>query len=157
MGKRINVPLPISDNEGENTIVHAAPRLVAGKNGGTLTPFNSDTARLAVQAREAKKHAVMMKALNIEVPAELLAEYGDYAFMAEGAKNMQRLASDPAAGKAAVMAWESILEHTGHGRRKDTGDGGGGNVSDLTELLRAVAEIAGRIPADVVDAVSVDA
>jgi len=151
MGKSINVPIPVNDNEVEqNTIRHDSARLVAGKNGGTLTPFNSDTAKLAVQARERKKHEVMMRALNREVQPELIAEFGEYAYMAEGAVNMQRLATSPEAGKAAVMAFESIMEHTGHGKRKDTATDAANVAGEAA--LRIIAAFAAAIPAEVIEA-----
>jgi hypothetical protein len=55
----------------------------------------------------------MMAAANREVPPELIAEYGAYAHVAERAQTLQRIASSPEAGKAAVMAHDALVRDTG--------------------------------------------
>lgn len=103
-----------------------------------------DTAHDMLRLREQKKHEVMARALNREVQPELIAEFGEYAWMAEGAINMQRMATSPEAGKAAVMAFESVMEHTGHGKRRPNEGNGGGSpdVDAVRAVLRDVADMA---------------
>jgi len=106
--------------------------------------ITSATAHDMLRLREQKKHEVMARALNREVQPELIAEFGDYAWMAEGAINMQRMATSPEAGKAAVMAFESVMEHTGHGKRRpgDTNSSGSPDVDAVRGILREIADAA---------------
>lgn len=72
-----------------------------------------DDASVLAASAVAKKRAVMMAAANREVPAELIAEYGAFAHVAERAQTLQRIASSPEAGKAAVMAHDALIRDTG--------------------------------------------
>ena len=85
-------------------------RIVAGAKTSLITAEN---AREMQSKAIAKKREAVMRAANREVDPALIAEFGEYAFIAEGAMNMQRLASDPASGKAGVMAWESLQRAAG--------------------------------------------
>jgi len=91
----------------DNTLTHdsRAVRRVPGRNGGTLTPFDSERARAAVRAREEKRMRLYAAGAGLAVEdAALLADYGDDAHIVERAMTLQRIASTPDAGKAAVLA-----------------------------------------------------
>lgn len=102
--KDIPVEAPIEERETD-TFTHAPQRLVAGRNGGTLTPFNSETARAAVRAREEKRIRLYnIGAQRAVLDAGLIREFGDDAHIVERGMTLQTIASTADAGKAAVMA-----------------------------------------------------
>jgi len=92
----------IRNNSGHWLAVHPA--------GASITREN---ARELQASGVMKKRAVMMAAANREVPPELIAEFGAYAHVAERAQTLQRIASSPEAGKAAVMAHDALIRDTG--------------------------------------------
>lgn len=96
-------------DDEKKRIVGVRPDLATGE----LTLFNSDNAAENQLRAVVKKRLVMMRAANREVPAELIAEYGEYAHVAERAQTLQRIASSPEAGKAAVMAHDALVRDTG--------------------------------------------
>ena len=70
-GEVVTVGEPLA-TEGQNTVSHDSPRLVAGKNGGTLRPFTRETSLAATRRRVEKKRAIVAAAaqcsgINTEV------------------------------------------------------------------------------------------
>ena len=120
--KKVNIPTdaPLPENirvlkngalydDEKKRIVGVRPELATG----ALTMINSENAAEYQLRAVVNKRLVMMRAANREVPAELVAEYGDYAHVAERAQTLQRIASSPEAGKAAVMAHDALIRDTG--------------------------------------------
>ena len=94
--------------------------LVRDKGGkfqkGTKSPapITHESAREMQRKGVLAKRAVAASAANRAVEDKsLLDEYGDMAYIAEGAITMQRIATTPEAGKAAVMAWDALIRNTG--------------------------------------------
>jgi len=91
-----------------------------------------DMQRLAV----AKKREVMARAANREVQDKsLLAEYGDYAHVAERAITLQRIATTPEAGKAAVMAHQALTQDTGQAEPR------GNEQSEAVQAAQIVGDV----------------
>lgn len=95
-------------------IVGVRPELATGD----LTMINSENAAEYQLRAVVNKRLVMMRAANREVPPELVAEYGAYAHVAERAQTLQRIATSPEAGKAAVMAHDALIRDTGMGEKQ---------------------------------------
>ena len=100
-----------------------------------------------------KKREVMARAANREVQDKsLLAEYGDYAHVAERAITLQRIATTPEAGKAAVMAHQALTQDTGQAEPKvheqdtavQTAQIVGDVVRDLAQLSAVWADVVAR-------------
>jgi hypothetical protein len=61
----------------------------------------------------------MLAAANKAVEdASLIDEFGEYAAVAERAQTLQRIATTPEAGKAAVMAHQALTQDTGMGEKQ---------------------------------------
>ena len=148
MGKKINVPIPITDTEEPQVRIlanGAKQDIATGKivGGAVLT---RDNARDMVRARVEKKRAVIAQAAQEAVQnGALVGRYGDSAWLAEVAQAQYTLATTPDAGKSAVMAASWLVEHSGMGepKGKDTDDGG---VTAAADLVRALADFAAAIP-----------
>lgn len=105
----------MDEQDKTDTQIHVPPRLVAGRNGGTLTPFTSETARLARRAREEKRMRLYSEGAQLAVErTDLIERYGSDAHMVERAINLQIVASTPEAGKAAVMADTALQRAQGY-------------------------------------------
>ncbi len=118
INKPVDEPLPDNIRVGKNgalydmdkkRFVGVRPDLATG----ALTMINSENAAEYQLRAVVNKRLVMMQAANAEVPAELVAQYGAYAHVAERAQTLQRIASSPEAGKAAVMAHDALVRDTG--------------------------------------------
>ena len=107
--------------------------------GPDKPPITAENAREYQLRAIAKKREAVLRAANREVAPELIAEFGEYAWAAEGAVNMQRLASSPEAGKAAVMAFEALQRAAGVGEGKQADDTGGQSQAAVTLSLSADA------------------
>jgi len=123
---------------------------------GPLTMINSENAAEYQLRAVVNKRLVMMRAANREVPAELIAEYGDYAHVAERAQTLQRIASSPEAGKAAVMAHDALIRDTGMGEKQQIETPNA--PLSLTEqaLMGLIQAITAKVKAETVDADVVD-
>lgn len=87
----------------------ATGRIVAG---AVLT---RDRAREMVRAREAKRMRLYAEGAQLAVEdAKLLQDYGQDAHIVERAMTLQRIASTPDAGKAAVMADTALQRAQGY-------------------------------------------
>ena len=87
-------------------------RIVSGKN--ITTKITSENAREMQSLSIARKRLVMAAAANRHVEdASLFEAFGDYAHVAERAITLQRIATTPEAGKAAVMAHDALVRDTG--------------------------------------------
>jgi hypothetical protein len=119
----------------ENTIAHdAAPLVIEGRNGGRLTPFNSETARAAVRAREEKRMRLYNEGARRAVQdVTLIREYGEDAHLVERAMTLQAIASTPDAGKAAVMADAALQRAQGYETPRGTQD------DQAAQVITAVA------------------
>lgn len=84
----------------------------------TPSPITHENAREYQAKAIMRKYQIMAQAANSEVqdPA-LIAEYGDMAHVAERAITLQRIATTPEAGKAAIMAHDALIRDTGMGER----------------------------------------
>lgn len=92
-----------------DTTLHDNKRVIEGKNGGKLTPFNPETARAAVKAREEKRMRLYAEGAQLAtIDPELLRKYKEDAHIVERARTMQEIATTPDAGKAAVMAAQHL-------------------------------------------------
>ena len=102
------------------------------------------------------KRLVMMQAANAEVPPELVAQYGAYAHVAERAQTLQRIASSPEAGKAAVMAHDALIRDTGMGEKQQVEQPNA--PLSLTEqaLLGLIQAITDKVKGESVDGEVVD-
>lgn len=125
--KKTNIPVdaPLPENvrvlkngalydDEKKRIVGVRPELATG----ALTMINSENAAEYQLRAVVNKRLVMMQAANAEVPPELVAKYGAYAHVAERAQTLQRIASSPEAGKAAVMAHDALIRDTGMGEKQ---------------------------------------
>lgn len=119
---KVNIPIdtPLPDgvrvlrngalyDDNTKRIVGVRPELAIGETTQITSEIAADYQARAI----VNKRLVMMRAANREVPAELVAEYGEYAHVAERAQTLQRIASSPEAGKAAVMAHDALIRDTG--------------------------------------------
>jgi hypothetical protein len=86
--------------------------------------ITSENARDMTRLAITKKRETVLRAANKMVQnRELIAEFGDMAYIAEATQTMQQLATTPEAGKSAVMAYESLIKHSGMGEGKDAETG----------------------------------
>jgi hypothetical protein len=101
----------------DGSIRGEAGKLIEKMGGGLeITPANAR--QLNRRATEIKR-AVIMAAANREVQDEtLIRDFGEYAYIAEGAITMQKIATTPEAGKAAIMAYESLINNSGMGEKQ---------------------------------------
>jgi len=77
-------------------------------------PFTVENAREMQMKGIVRKRQVMAQAANSEVQdTRLIEKYGPYAHVAERAVTLQRIATTPEAGKAAVMAHAALTRDTG--------------------------------------------
>lgn len=90
----------------------------------------------------AKKRLVMAQAANRDVAPELIAQYGDYAHVAERAITLQQIATTPEAGKAAVMAHDALVRDMGMSEKALESSQAGPQVDDT---IRALGEFAAQI------------
>jgi len=82
-------------------------------------PITTATARDMVRIRKERKHAVVQKAANEAVQSgHLRGQYGDMAFMAEVTQAQMTIATTPDAGKAATIAAEWLVNHSGMGEKQ---------------------------------------
>lgn len=96
-----------------STTSHNAPRLVAGRNGGTLKPIAKGDMRL-VEARRAKKHALVKASAQASVQdGRLVGKFGGWAWLAEVTQNQMAIATTPDAGKAATLAATWLVNNAG--------------------------------------------
>lgn len=119
-----------------------------------LTPFNSETARAAVRAREEKRIRLYNEGAKRAVQdAQLIREYGDDAHIVERGMTLQQIATTPDAGKAAVLAAQHLDVAQGLiVKGKDADTVGNGGIT-LSPVLLLVAELERRGMADeVIDA-----
>ena len=159
--KKVNIPVdaPLPENirvlkngalydDDIKKIVGVRPDLATGD----LTLFNSENAAENQLRAVVKKRLVMMRAANREVPAELVAEYGDYAHVAERAQTLQRIATSPEAGKAAVMAHDALIRDTGMGEKQ--AEQPTQAAQSLTEqaLVGLIQAITAKVQAETIDA-----
>jgi hypothetical protein len=100
----------------------------------------------------AKKREVMARAANREVQPELIAEFGEYAHVAERAINLQRIATTPEAGKAAVMAHDALVRDTGMSEKIEK-QGERSDDNYLRDVLADLADIARAIQAPLHDTI----
>jgi hypothetical protein len=114
-------------------------RIVANPGGGThaITSANArDMQKLAVE----RKREVVAHAANRAVQdRSLLAEYGDYAHVAERAMTLQMIATTPEAGKAAVMAHQALIADTGMSEKALQDNPTAPTVGDMAGLVDALA------------------
>ena len=97
-----------------HTSTHAPPRLVAGRNGGTLTPFDSVRGKAAAQARLEKKRALVRSAAQNAVQrGDLTQKYKGWAWLAEVTETQMQIATTPEAGKASTMAAGWLVDNAG--------------------------------------------
>lgn len=142
------------------TMNHDSPRRVAGGRGGTLTPFNSDSARAAVRAREEKRIRLYTEGAGRAVQdTQLIREYGKDAHIVERGMTLQQIATTPDAGKAAVMAAQALDVAQGLivKGKPETADGGVTFDDAQRELIRDLAAIARRVSAEIDAAIDSEA
>lgn len=163
--KKTNIPIdaPLPENirvlkngalydDDIKKIVGVRPDLATGD----LTFFNSENAAENQLRAVVKKRLVMMRAANREVPPELVAEYGDYAHVAERAQTLQRIATSPEAGKAAVMAHDALIRDTGMGeKQQQEAQSQQLSVTDQA-LLGLIQAITAKVQADNVQIIDAD-
>lgn len=90
--------MPHSDETQQNTIEHIRPRVIAGKNGGRLTPFDSERGRAAVRIREEKRMRLYNEGAQLAVArGDLIEMYGADAHLVERAITLQQIATTKAA------------------------------------------------------------
>lgn len=154
-GEVVTVGEPLA-TEGQNTVSHDSPRLVAGKNGGTLRPFTRETSLAATRRRVEKKRAIVAAAAQDAVSrGDLTQRYGGEAWIAEITQAQMQIATTPEAGKSAVMAAAWLVDNAGMSepRGKDADADGGVTFDDAQrELIRDLAAIARRVSAERGDA-----
>lgn len=153
MAKYKNKPYEMVEHNGEmvrkyadgslrNERGHPVPG-VAIPSPFAITPENARQ----MQARwRAIKYQVMADAANSEVQPELLAKYGDMAHVAERAITLQRIATTPEAGKAAVMAHSALTLDTGMAEPRGV-ETPTGTANDTAEVIGAVSELLSNIRA----------
>lgn len=154
INKPVDEPLPevvqVQKLEGDGVIVR-------GKGGlflkGTRSPhmITSENAREMQASGVIKKREVMMQAANAEVPAELIAQYGAYAHVAERAQTLQRIASSPEAGKAAVMAHDALIRDTGMGEKQQQETQNAPLTLTEQALVGLIQAITAKVQAETVD------
>ena len=93
-----------------------------------------------------------MQAANAEVPQELVAKYGAYAHVAERAQTLQRIASSPEAGKAAVMAHDALIRDTGMGEKQQMEQPNAPLTLTEQALVGLIQAITAKVQAETVDA-----
>lgn len=152
-----NDPLPENIRVGKNGALYdmEKKRFVGVRPDlatGDLTMITSENAAEYQLRAVVNKRLVMMKAANREVPPELVAEYGDYAHVAERAQTLQRIATSPEAGKAAVMAHDALIRDTGMGEKQ--AEQPAQAAQSLTEqaLVGLIQAITAKVQAETIDA-----
>ena len=113
--------------------------------------ITSENAREMQASAVAQKRAVMMAAANREVPPELIAEFGAYAHVAERAQTLQRIATSPEAGKAAVMAHDALVRDTGMSEKQQEQTQQAQLSLTDQALLGLIQAITDRVKGDVID------
>jgi hypothetical protein len=108
-------------------------------SGATMPPITAQNARELQKMAVAKKREIAAAAANLEVQDVRALQFGDYAYVADTAINMQRLATSPEAGKAAVMAATWLMDNTGLSEKALQQDNGQPTVGDVAELVNALA------------------
>lgn len=100
-----------------------------------------------------KKREIVAKAANREVQDKTLYEtFGALAWLAEGAINMQRLATTPEAGKASVDAFAALVKNAGLEEPKQSvNDGRVVTQNNLYVLDADAAEAIRRALGEMVD------
>ena len=159
--KKINKPVdePLPDNvrvlkngalydDEKKRIVGVRPELATG----ALTMINSENAAEYQLRAVVNKRLVMMQAANAEVPQELVAKYGAYAHVAERAQTLQRIASSPEAGKAAVMAHDALVRDTGMGEKQQMEQPNAPLTLTEQALVGLIQAITAKVQAETVDA-----
>ena len=156
INKPVDEPLPDNIRVGKNgalydmdkkRFVGVRPDLATG----ALTMINSENAAEYQLRAVVNKRLVMMQAANAEVPAELVAKYGAYAHVAERAQTLQRIASSPEAGKAAVMAHDALIRDTGMGEKQQVEQPNAPLSVTEQALLGLIQAITDKVKADTVD------
>ncbi len=156
INKPVDEPLPDNIRVGKNgalydmdkkRFVGVRPDLATG----ALTMINSENAAEYQLRAVVNKRLVMMQAANAEVPAELIAQYGAYAHVAERAQTLQRIASSPEAGKAAVMAHDALIRDTGMGEKQQVEQPNAPLSVTEQALLGLIQAITDKVKADTVD------
>lgn len=132
------------------TTNHDSKRVIRGGRGGALTPFTPETARAAVQAREAKRMRLYAEGAGLAVQdTTLIQKYGEDAHIVERARTLQEIASTPDAGKAAVMA--SAHLDKAQGLVAERGNEQADTLTALADVMRLAAGFASMLP-EVIDA-----
>lgn len=163
--KKVNIPTdaPLPENvrvlkngalydDEKKRIVGVRPDLATG----ALTMINSENAAEYQLRAVVNKRLVMMEAANAEVPRELVEKYGAYAHVAERAQTLQRIASSPEAGKAAVMAHDALIRDTGMGEKQQQEAQSTPLTVTEQALLGLIQAITDKVKAETVDADIVD-
>lgn len=163
--KKTNIPIdaPLPENvrvlkngalydDEKKRIVGVRPELATG----ALTMINSENAAEYQLRAVVNKRLVMMQAANAEVPAELIAQYGAYAHVAERAQTLQRIATSPEAGKAAVMAHDALIRDTGMGEKQQQETQNAPLTLTEQALVGLIQAITAKVQAETVDANIVD-
>lgn len=142
MSKPVNVPIEVQKPEqAQNTTSHDGPRLVPGRNGGTLTPFTPETSRLARQTRIEKKRALIRAAAQQAVEnGNLKQQYKGWAWLAEVAQTQMRIATTPEAGKASTLAAGWLVDNAGLSEKQKDADASSPADDPLRELGRKALE-----------------
>lgn len=117
--------------------------------GAITTQFTPQNAREMQSKAIAKKREVAAAAANLEVQDERALLFGDYAYLAESAINMQRLATSPEAGKAAVMAAQWLVTNTGVDEKQQQEQQGQQMADGVTDLLNALASFVSSVSSDI--------
>ena len=163
--KKTNIPIdaPLPENvrvlkngalydDEKKRIVGVRPDLATG----ALTMINSENAAEYQLRAVVNKRLVMMQAANAEVPPELVAKYGAYAHVAERAQTLQRIASSPEAGKAAVMAHDALIRDTGMGEKQQQETQNAPLTLTEQALVGLIQAITAKVQAETVDADVID-
>ena len=132
----------------DGSIRNSSGHWLAVHPGGQAALITSENAREMQASAVNKKRAVMMAAANREVPPELIAEYGSYAHVAERAQTLQRIATSPEAGKAAVMAHDALVRDTGMGEKQAEQERQPSSLTEqaLAGLIQAITRNINVIP-----------
>ena len=128
-------------------IIGVRPELATGE---TTQITSSNAAEYQARA-VVNKRLVMMQAANAEVSPELVAQYGAYAHVAERAQTLQRIASSPEAGKAAVMAHDALVRDTGMSEKQQEQTQQAALSLTDQALLGLIQAITDRVKGDVID------
>ena len=140
--KKINEPIETTDTTPNTKVLKNGAVYDMDKkrivSAPTIPPINAQNAREFQKMAIAKKREVAAAAANLEVQDVRALTFGDYAYVADTAINMQRLATSPEAGKAAVMAASWLMDHTGLSEKAAQPDQAP-TVGDVAELVNALA------------------